>query len=205
MIGYYNYTVILTYLGLASAVVGMTQAIAGDLRFAMLALMICGFCDMFDGTVARTRKRTPDEVSFGAHIDSLCDVICFGAYPAIIGYGMADGRSVWTVAAMIIYVLAAVIRLAYFDVQEMARIQNDEGRREFYTGLPVTTSAIIIPGVVLISSLLRLPVARFYPAVLVLLAALFVSKARIKKLYTKGLIVVAVFGAAVFFMTVFLL
>ena len=36
-----------------------------------------------DGRVARTKKnRTEDEKNFGIQLDSLCDVICFGVFPA---------------------------------------------------------------------------------------------------------------------------
>jgi len=56
MIGFYNYTVILTYIGVASAVVGMGLAMYGRTSMAIVCLMISGFCDLFDGTIARTRK-----------------------------------------------------------------------------------------------------------------------------------------------------
>ena len=87
-IGFYNYTVILTYLGLISSVYGMTEAL--DVRFttAIACLVISGICDMLDGKVARTRERTDDEKRFGIQIDSLCDLICFGAFPAFLGYGL---------------------------------------------------------------------------------------------------------------------
>ena len=57
MIGYYNYTVILTYVSLASSVFGMTQAIHGRFKTAILCLAISGLCDMFDGR-SRARRRT---------------------------------------------------------------------------------------------------------------------------------------------------
>ena len=75
MIGYYNYSVILTYIGLASAVYGMVQAMSYNPRVAILCLMVCGLCDAFDGAIARTCKRTEDEKSFGMQIDSLCDLL----------------------------------------------------------------------------------------------------------------------------------
>ena len=86
MIGYYNYSVILTYFGLCCAVFGMTMALRGDVRLALLCLMVCGICDMFDGTIARKCKRSEDAKSFGIQIDSLCDLVCFGVFPAILGY-----------------------------------------------------------------------------------------------------------------------
>ncbi len=56
MIGFYNYTVVLTYIGLASAVFGMTQVFGGNYRAALLCLIVCGTCDMFDGKIARGRR-----------------------------------------------------------------------------------------------------------------------------------------------------
>ena len=72
MIGFYNYTVILTYMAVMSAVLGITQIMEGNLPMAIILLMISGGCDMFDGKVARTKKdRTDREKIFGIQIDSL--------------------------------------------------------------------------------------------------------------------------------------
>ena len=45
----------------------------------------------------------------------------------------------------ILYALAAVIRLAYYNVQEEARQKEEDGNREYFTGVPVTTAAIVFP------------------------------------------------------------
>ena len=87
MIGFYNYSVILTYISLLSSVFGMTQAIHGRFKTAIFCLALSGLCDMFDGKIARAmKKRTEDEKSFGIQIDSLCDMVCFGVFPAMICY-----------------------------------------------------------------------------------------------------------------------
>lgn len=145
MIGFYNYTVILTYIGLASSLTGIYLAMGGrHITSAVVALMISGLCDMFDGKVARTRKRTDDEKRFGIQIDSLCDLICFGFLPAAIGYAIGM-REFYHIAVMIFFTLAAVIRLAYFNVMEESRqAKTNEVRRE-YEGLPVTSVALILP------------------------------------------------------------
>ena len=79
MIGFYDYTVILTYISFASAVSGIFCASTGHVRWAIVFLTFSGLCDMFDGKIARTKKeRTEDEKNFGIQIDSLCDVVCFG-------------------------------------------------------------------------------------------------------------------------------
>ena len=76
MIGFYNYTVILTYIGLLSSIAGMMFAVNGWYKAALLCLAFSGLCDMFDGKIARRKTdRTEDEKSFGIQIDSLCDMV----------------------------------------------------------------------------------------------------------------------------------
>ena len=117
-IGFYDYTVILTYLSLAAAVLGMAQAIHGHYKTAIFYLAFAGICDAFDGRIARMKKdRTADEKNFGIQLDSLCDVICFGAFPALICY-LLGVRGALGVALVIFYCLCAVIRLAFFNVLE---------------------------------------------------------------------------------------
>ena len=87
MIGFYDYTVVVTYISLVSSILGMFCAIDGRLTLAVFCLAFSGLCDMFDGKIARTKKnRTDDEKNFGIQIDSLCDVVCFGIFPVMICY-----------------------------------------------------------------------------------------------------------------------
>ena len=52
MLGFYDYTVVLTYMSFASAVTGIFCASAMHLRWAVFCLALSGLCDMFDGKVA---------------------------------------------------------------------------------------------------------------------------------------------------------
>ena len=131
MIGFYNRSVILTYIGLLSAFFGITQAAQGargDLgafKVAFLCLVFSGFCDMFDGKIARHTKRSKDAQEFGIQIDSLCDLICFGVFPGFIV--VCIGPRHWiTIITAFLYVLGAVIRLGYFNVMESKRQQDGE-------------------------------------------------------------------------------
>ena len=144
LIGYYNPSVILTYIGLAASIVGITFALNGDIRIATMLIMVSSVCDMFDGAVARMVKRNEEEKRFGIQIDSLCDLICFGIFPAIIGWGLGI-RSWVGIVGMVFFVLCGVIRLAYFNVQEEIRQQQTSAKREFYQGLPITTSGGLVP------------------------------------------------------------
>ena len=144
-IGFYNYTVILTYLSLFCSVLGMVQSAKGSYTAAVLCLIGSGLCDAFDGTVARTKKnRTEEESVFGIQIDSLCDVISFGVFPAFLCYHMgADG--LWGLLCIFLYCLCAVIRLAFFNVLEEKRQKTETSSNKFYRGLPVTSISIIFP------------------------------------------------------------
>ena len=145
LIGFYDYTVVLTYLSLASALAGMVLGSRGRFTAAMLCLVLCGICDAFDGIVARTKAdRTRQQVSFGIQIDSLVDVIAFGAFPAVLCYQMG-GQQLPGLVCGLIYVLCAVIRLAFFNVTEQQRQQEEGGVNKYYRGLPVTTASMLLP------------------------------------------------------------
>ena len=144
-IGVYDYTVILTYISLISSVYGITQAIHGDYKAAIFCLAFSGVCDAFDGRIARTKKnRTEDEKNFGIQLDSLCDVICFGVFPALICY-LLGVRGVLGLALVFWYCTCAVIRLAFFNVLEAKRQKTEGGSNKVYRGLPVTSISFILP------------------------------------------------------------
>ena len=144
-IGFYDYTVILTYLSVVSAFIGMIFAHNSCFDLAMLCLLLSGICDAFDGTVARTKKnRTDDEKSFGIQLDSLCDVVSFGVAPAFCCYCTGMDSIVGSII-LCGYCICAVIRLAYFNVLEAKRQQVETGCNKYYRGLPVTSSSIIFP------------------------------------------------------------
>lgn len=145
MIGFYNYSVILTYVSLLSSVFGMTQAIHGRFKTAIFCLALSGLCDMFDGKIARAMKnRTEDEKSFGIQIDSLCDMVCFGVFPAMICY-LLGVRGIIGMIVIAIYCVNSVIRLAFFNVMEAKNALVSETGEKFYKGLPITSMAIVLP------------------------------------------------------------
>ncbi len=145
LIGFYDYTVVLTYLSLISSLFGITKAFSGDYKVAILCLAFSGICDAFDGRVARTKKnRTNDERNFGIQLDSLCDVICFGAFPALICY-LLGVRGFLGLTIVFFYCICAVIRLAYFNVLEGKRQETEDGCNKVYHGLPVTSISFILP------------------------------------------------------------
>lgn len=197
LIGFYNYTVILTYIGLISSVYGMTEALDGHFTKAIACLVISGICDMLDGKIARTMERTEDEKRFGIQIDSLCDLFCFGAFPAFLGYALGV-RGFWGTAAMCMYVLAAVIRLGFFNVMEEKRQQMTTEVRKYYQGLPVTSIAIIFPIVYLLRPLIGHEVyMRVLIGVMFAVTVLFISNIKVFKPGNKLMTFFIILGVAI--------
>ena len=173
MIGIYNYTVILTYVGMLIGFIGITCTLKGKIHVALTCLVLCGICDMFDGKIASTKQRTREEKLFGIQIDSLSDLVCFGVFPALIVY-VFDTRGL-SMFASAIYLLFALIRLAWFNVDESQRQDKEEGRRKHYLGLPVTTAAFIFPIVMNIHQGILAPYA------LIAMAIAFLTPFRVPK------------------------
>ena len=150
IVGFYHYGVILTYLSVISAIVGICFFGGGNKPalpdVGVACLLISGVCDAFDGAVAKTRKnRSKEDRMFGERIDSLSDLIAFGVAPAMIGFGMRLNRW-YFLPVYAVFVLCALIRLAYFDVTEEIRTSDENcGRRLYYEGLPVTNVAFVLP------------------------------------------------------------
>ena len=223
MIGYYDYTVVLTYLSLLSSGLGIIVALNGPGHpyMGVFFLMFCGLCDAFDGKVARTKKdRTELQKKYGIQIDSLSDLVAFGVLPACIGNAMI--RVCPTIAevprfkgnggdesfglpitllcfvVVMLYILAALIRLAWFNVTEEERQKTEEGARKYYTGLPVTSAALIFPTVLLLQYLIPMDITPVYFVVMFLTGFLFLAKFQLKKPGLRGILVMVGIGIVEF-------
>ena len=199
MIGYYNYTVILTYLSLISALFGTHLAFRGEPVGALICLLLCGAFDSFDGMVARTKKgRTEEEKKFGIQIDSLVDMFSFGIFPAIIGYTMGLNGWLWF-AIFALYAICAVRRLGYFNVAEEMRQKETTEKRKYYQGLPVTSSSLIFPAVYLLKAAVGLGTMQGIYGIMMLVVALaFVIDFKVIKPGLKGILAMGVVGVFIF-------
>ncbi len=198
MIGFYNLSVLLTYFSLISATFGISFVLGGgenSVFAALICLMVSGVCDMFDGAVAQKCKRSEEEKLFGIQIDSLCDLVAFGALPACLVLHLAQENVFSKVAAALI-LLSSVIRLGFFNVQEILRDRKE--RREFYTGLPVTLISILLPFLLILSTFLPVSMSLYAPGCLCGIAVLEISRIPLKKPHGAGKLLVLVVGLAVF-------
>ena len=195
MLGFYNYTVVLTYIGMCSGVWGIILTLSrSSPRLGVMCLMLSGLCDMFDGTIATRRERTFDEKRFGIQIDSLSDLICFVVLPACIGSAIGPKKP-YQMIIVLSYALAALIRLAYFNVMEEHRQDTETGRREHYEGLPVTTSALLFPFVFVAVPYMGIRyMTVVYGFAMVCSACAFLINFKLKKPDMKGMLFLAAVG-----------
>ena len=220
MIGYYNYTMLFTNLSLMSASVGIGVSLygGGHPYIGIFFLMFCGLCDAFDGKVAKMKKdRSPMECKYGIQVDSLSDGVAFGFLPACIGFARFKNSTFfdeigakmgsWKVipyglvmAVLLFYILTAMIRLAYFNVTEEERQKTETGTRKYYTGLPVTSAAVIFPIVALIQYLLPkdTDISLAYFITTAVMAIAFVSKIQIRKPGIRGIMAMVGIGVLEF-------
>ena len=220
MIGVYDYTVILTYLSLLSGCTGTIIAMSGlgHPYIGMFLMLFAGLCDCFDGKVARTKKnRTQLELDFGVQIDSFADLISFGVLPAAIGMSLlrrsvkyydmplvdANHQLHWYPVVLILialfYVLASMIRLAYFNATQEEREQEvRESGVSHYTGLPLAAAALVFPIVLMLHYIPCFDLSIVYFVVMLILAVLYLGRFKIRKPGIKGLSILIGIGLVEF-------
>lgn len=135
---------------------------------------------MFDGKIARTCKdRSDKEKDFGVQLDSLADTVAFVVLPVLISLEMGHIDPL-SITICVLYVMAGVCRLGYFNV--LVANTNTDQPVPNYTGLPVTSAAIIFPTLWLVFRLLpKCPTLYIYDGIMFLTALLFVSRIKIRK------------------------
>jgi CDP-diacylglycerol--serine O-phosphatidyltransferase len=135
----------------ASAAVGATDS--ARFLHAAVAILVGMFCDGLDGRVARL---TGTESDFGVQLDSLADVITFGAAPAILLYRWALAPTAagaglpapWGIVVAGIYASCGALRLARFNVMASRSVAG-AGPSSYFTGLPIPLAAGMVVAVVI--------------------------------------------------------
>jgi CDP-diacylglycerol---serine O-phosphatidyltransferase len=151
----------------------MVAATRGDFQWAAWFIVFAAVLDMLDGRIARF---TATGSRFGAELDSLVDAVSFGVAPAFLSYQLFFSEGPWSWVVAFIYIMAVVVRLARFNVE-----QGGEAKRTFH-GLPSPTAGMIVataypfftaPGVAAFTG--GLPSPQTMGMVLVALALLMLS------------------------------
>ncbi len=168
LVGFYNLPTVLTFIALVLGMASCMFSFNGYTGYAMVCLIWAGIFDLFDGFVARKFDLSEEEKAFGVQIDSINDAVNFGAAPAMIALHSGFNAPVDYII-LTVYCCAASMRLAYFNVTGL----TGEGPVKFYTGLPVTFSALIFPLVYLLEFVTAGPVYTLCIRIAYVLAAFF--------------------------------
>ena len=115
-------------------------------RFDLAAIGV--FCamvlDSLDGRVARM---TNTQSAFGEQMDSLSDMVSFGAAPALIAYEWSlRGLGRWGWIAAFVYCACAALRLARFNVN------TGVVDKRYFQGLPSPAAAALVAGFIFIAT-----------------------------------------------------
>jgi CDP-diacylglycerol--serine O-phosphatidyltransferase len=193
-IGVWNLANGVTWLGIAAAVVAMWFALSENPRIAMLLFLVSGLCDLFDGRVARMFERTDVEKAFGIQLDSFADTVSFVVFPAVFLLTLTTAP--WAVVLAILYVLAGITRLCWFDI-------TTDGDTKYFAGVPVTYMALVLPLAWVIVQAVALNAAPYVTApVLAVMGILYVLNIKVKK---PGGVWYAIFGVIAIALAVLLL
>jgi len=153
---------LVTLTGLATAWAALAASLGEHHRIAFCLLLLAGFLDTVDGFVARRVGGTREARQLGVVLDSLVDAVAFGVLPALLLVGAGLDQPL-DLAVLGLLPLAVVVRLAAWTVRARVR------RPRRFVGVPSTMSALLVPGIALLSVLAP---AAFRPAALVLVAGL---------------------------------
>lgn len=114
----------------------IVAAVGQQFEMAIWYIILGALCDSLDGFMARLTRSSSD---FGVELDSLADVVSFGAAPSVFAYMLFlhEYGPIGTLLAAVQLIFGA-LRLARFNVQLVGF------SKDHFTGLPIPLSALTI-------------------------------------------------------------
>jgi CDP-diacylglycerol--serine O-phosphatidyltransferase len=136
--GIYMVPNMITLAALFGGFYAIVMAMNGRYDLATVAIFVAMVLDSLDGRVARM---TNTQSAFGEQMDSLSDMVSFGAAPALIAYIWAlSGLGRWGWIAAFVYCACAALRLARFNVN------TGVVDKRYFQGLPSPAAAALVAG-----------------------------------------------------------
>ena len=147
--GIYMVPNMITLAALFGGFYAIVMAMNGRFELATVALFLSMVLDSLDGRVARM---TNTQSAFGEQMDSLSDMVSFGAAPALVAY-------IWTLStlgrwgwiAAFVYLACAALRLARFNVN------TGVVDKRYFQGLPSPAAAALVAGFIWLMTDLEIP------------------------------------------------
>ena len=136
--GIYILPNLFTLAALFGGFYAMVMAIDGRFEQAAVGVFCAMVLDSLDGRIARM---TNTQSAFGEQMDSLSDMVSFGAAPALIAYVWAlNTLGRWGWIGAFVYCACAALRLARFNVNTTVV------DKRFFQGLPSPAAAALVAG-----------------------------------------------------------
>ena len=136
--GMYILPNLFTLAALFGGFYAIVMAMNGRFDYAAVGVFCAMVLDSLDGRVARM---TNTQSAFGEQMDSLSDMVSFGAAPALIAYEWAlKGLGRWGWIAAFVYCACAALRLARFNVNTAVV------DKRYFQGLPSPAAAALVTG-----------------------------------------------------------
>ncbi len=118
----------------------IVMAMNGRFELSAYGIFSAAVLDSLDGRVARM---TNSQSAFGEQMDSLCDMVSFGAAPALIVYEWAlRDLGKWGWFPAFVYIAGAALRLARFNTN-IGVVD-----RRYFQGLPSPAAAALVMGLI---------------------------------------------------------
>ena len=138
------------FCGFDSIRVSASATREDDYYLAALLIVFAMFFDILDGRVARATKT---QSAFGLQIDSLADVISFGAAPAMLVYQwtlhrLDSPRLPVGLIVSFIFIACGAVRLARFNVLSMGEQGKPSKPGKYIVGLPIPGAAGILVSII---------------------------------------------------------
>ena len=136
--GIYILPNLFTLAALFGGFYSVVMAMNARFDLAALGVFAAMILDSLDGRVARM---TNTQSAFGEQMDSLSDMVSFGAAPALIAYEWSlKGLGRWGWIAAFVYCACAALRLARFNVN------TGVVDKRWFQGLPSPAAAALVAG-----------------------------------------------------------
>lgn len=136
--GIYILPNLITLAALFGGFYAIVMSMNGRFDLATVGIFAAMVLDSLDGRVARM---THTQSAFGEQMDSLSDMVSFGAAPALIAYEWSlKGLGRWGWIAAFVYCACAALRLARFNVN------TSVVDKRFFQGLPSPAAAALVAG-----------------------------------------------------------
>lgn len=165
-----------TAMNMFCGFLAILSASEGNFNYAAWLIFIAAIFDALDGMVARLTNSSSE---LGVELDSLSDIVSFGAAPSFLLYKTYFySMDVWGILISAVPLIAGGFRLARFNIQLVGFSKS------FFLGLPIPSSALTIASFVLAfyNDGFPKPISDFITPMILVLSFLMVSNIRYETL-----------------------